>query len=119
MRAELNEKALDDALAALEMARTWSARVISKLESHLRSDEDKPLFRINPLTFASDKNIPEGETIDLFLHATAVGLFEMSWMLVCPLCSCVVESFHSLKGVHNHYHCSSAKRNLRRNWTSS
>jgi class 3 adenylate cyclase len=105
MRAELNEKALDEALTALETARSWSARVISKLESHLRSEGDKSLFRINPLTFAADKNIPEGETIDLFLHATAVGLFEMSWMLVCPLCSCVVESFHSLKGVHNHYHC--------------
>lgn len=46
MRAELNEKALDEGLAALETARPWSARVISKLESHLRSDDDKPLFRI-------------------------------------------------------------------------
>jgi class 3 adenylate cyclase len=105
MGAELNEKALDQGLAALETARTWSPRVISKLESHLRSAEDKPLFRINPFAFAADKNIAEGETIDLFLHATSVGLFEMSWMLVCPLCSCVVESFQSLKGVHNHYHC--------------
>jgi class 3 adenylate cyclase len=105
MGAEMNEKALDQGLAALETARTWSPRVISKLESHLRSAEDKPLFRINPFTFAADKNIPEGEVIDLFLHATSIGLFEMNWMLVCPLCSCAVESFHSLKGVHNHYHC--------------
>jgi class 3 adenylate cyclase len=105
MGAELNEKALDQGLAALETARTWSPRVISKLESHLRSAEDKPLFRINPFAFAAEKNIPEAETIDLFLHATSVGLFEMNWMLVCPLCSCVVESFQSLKGMHNHYHC--------------
>ena len=105
MSAELNEQALDQGLAALETARTWSPRMISKLESHLRSAKDKPLFRINPIAFAADKNIPEVETIDLFLHATSVGLFEMSWMLVCPLCSCVVESFKSLKGVHNHYHC--------------
>ncbi len=96
MGAEMNEKALDQGLAALETARTWSPRVISKLESHLRSAEDKPLFRINPFTFAADKNIPEGEVIDLFLHATSIGLFEMNWMLVCPLCSCAVESFHSL-----------------------
>lgn len=105
MSAVLNETALDAGLAALEMVRTWSPRVISKLESHLRSAEDKPLFRTNPFTFATEKNIQEGEAINLFLHATAVGLFEMSWMLVCPLCSCVVESFHSLKAVHNHYHC--------------
>ena len=59
--------------------------MISKLESHLRSVEDKPLFRINPFTFAADKNIPEGETIDLFSHATSVGLFEMNWMLVPSL----------------------------------
>jgi class 3 adenylate cyclase len=105
MATVLDESALDRGLAALETARVWSPRVISKLENHLRSSDDKPLFRINPFSFAADKNITEVEAIDLFLHATAVGLVEMSWMLVCPLCSCVVESFKSLKGVHNHYHC--------------
>ena len=105
MAADLNEKLLDDRLAALETARPWSPRVISKLESHIRSATDDALFRINPLTFTREKNLSEAETIDLFLHATALGIFEMQCLLLCPLCSCVVESFQTLKGVHNHYHC--------------
>jgi class 3 adenylate cyclase len=48
----------------------------------------------------------EAETIDLFLHASAVGLFTMDWLLLCPLCSCVVGSFSSLRVVDSHYHCS-------------
>jgi hypothetical protein len=50
-------------------------------------------------------HLPENEIIDLFLHATALGLFSMDWSLYCPQCCCVVESFRSLKSLHNHYHC--------------
>jgi class 3 adenylate cyclase len=105
MIAQLDEKLLDERLAALEAVRAWSPRLVSKLESHLRSAPDEALFRINPLTFASERNLSETETIDLFLHATNQRLVEMNWLLVCPLCSCVVESFKELKGVHNHYYC--------------
>ena len=29
----------------------------------------------------------------------------MDWNLFCPKCCCVVDSFRSLKSVHNNYHC--------------
>jgi class 3 adenylate cyclase len=101
----LNEILLDERLAQLEKARPWTPRVVSKLESHIRQAGDEALFRINPLTFAAEKNIPVQEAIDLFLYAAKAGLFGMDWLLLCPPCACVVESFRSLKGVHNHYHC--------------
>lgn len=105
MTGIVSELVLDQRLAALEAARTWSPRVISKLESHVRSADDAGLFRINPIRFAADKNIVESEAIDLFLHGTAQGLFEMDWLLYCPLCSCIVEAFRSLRSVGSHYHC--------------
>lgn len=105
MASSINESLLDERLARLEKAKAWSPRVISKLESHIRAGDEDALFRINPLRFATEKNIPENEAIDLFLHATAVGLFNMDWHLLCTACSCVVESFRGLQGVHNHYHC--------------
>ena len=105
MPEALNEQLLDERLAQLEKARTWSPRLISKLEGHIRSGTDEALFRINPFTFAREKNAPGNEVIDLFLHATVLGLFRMDWALFCPQCCCVVESLRSLKGVHNHYHC--------------
>jgi hypothetical protein len=104
--ASINEQLLDDRLAQLEKARNWSPRLISKLESHIRSADDEALYRINPFSFAKEKNVPANEVIDLFLHATALGLFRKDWALFCPQCCCVVESLRSLRGVHNHYHCS-------------
>lgn len=101
----VNEQLLDERLAALEEARAWSPRLVSKLENHIRTADDQVLFRINVFSFAKERNLPENEVIDLFLHATALGLFSMDWSLLCPQCCCVVESFRSLKGVHNHYHC--------------
>jgi class 3 adenylate cyclase len=101
----LSEPLLDQRMGALEAARTWSPRVLSKLESHVRSSDDAGLFRINPVCFADEKNIAEAEAIDLFLHGTAHGLFETDWLLLCPLCSCVVETFRSLRSVCNRYHC--------------
>ena len=78
---------------------------MSKLESHIRTPEDSALFRINPLRFANEKNIAEVEAVDLFLHGAALGLFDMDWSLICPMCACVVESFRSLASLDNHFHC--------------
>jgi class 3 adenylate cyclase len=105
MIPSVNESLLDERLAQLEKARSWSPRLISKLESHIRSADDEALFRLNPFSFARERSLPENEVIDLLLYATAFGLFTMDWLLLCAQCSCVVESFRSLRGVHNHYHC--------------
>lgn len=109
MTAIVNEGLLDERLARLETARAWSPRLVSKLESHIRAADDEALFRINPFTFARERNLGEDEVIDLLLHATSVGLFGMDWLLVCQKCACVVESLRSLKGVHTHYHCSACQ----------
>ena len=102
----INEAYLEDRLTALEAARDWSPRVASRLESLIRSPADGDLFRVNPLKFAHERNVDEREAIDLFLHATAVGIFIMDWMVLCPLCSSVIESFESLRTINsNHYHC--------------
>ena len=69
MAAEVNEQLLDERLAELEKARAWSPRLVSKLESHIRSADEEGLFRVNPFTFAREKNLKETEIIDLFLYA--------------------------------------------------
>jgi class 3 adenylate cyclase len=103
--AMIDEKKLEERLVALEAAKSWSPRVVSRLETLLRSGTDEALYRINPIQFATEKSIAEAEGIDLFLHACVVGLFDMDWMLVCPMCSDVVESFRSLGKLHTHFHC--------------
>jgi class 3 adenylate cyclase len=101
----IDEKKLEERLVALEAAKSWSPRVVSRLEMLLRSGADEALYRINPVQFATEKSIAEAEAIDLFLHACVAGLFDMDWLLVCPMCSDVVASFRSLNKLHTHFHC--------------
>ncbi len=108
----INEKLLDERLAALESARAWSPRVVSKLESHIRSADDAGLLRINPLAFAAEKGLAEEEAIDLFLHASSLGLFDMNWILICPICSCVIDSFRALKNLQSHCRCTNCHVDL-------
>lgn len=103
--SHLDEALLDDLLAKLESVRSWSPRVISKLENLIHASDDYALFRINPIQFAAEKGIAESEAIDLFLHSTRLGLFEMEWHLVCATCGNVVESFRQMHKLHSTYIC--------------
>ena len=101
----LDDKILDELLGQLESARTWSPRVISKLETLIHTGDDYALFRLNPIQFAAEKGIAEPEAIDLFLYTAKLGLFEMEWHLVCATCGNVVESFRNMHKLHSTYIC--------------
>jgi hypothetical protein len=105
MATLVDERTLDERLARLEATRPWSPRVVSRLEALIRSDDDAALFRVNPFTFASERGLGADEAIDLFLHATAQGVFEMDWLLICPRCACAVESFARLRAVLRRFRC--------------
>ena len=96
MASKVREKILAEKLAALGKARPWSPRLMEKLAGLIRTGTDEKLFRINPIRFASENAVVESESIDLFLHGTRQGLFQMDWNLVCPTCGDSVESFKAL-----------------------
>jgi class 3 adenylate cyclase len=101
----IKESLLESKMTEIEQARIWSPRVISRFETLVRSGDDLSLYRINPLAFARDRAISEAESIDLFLHATRSGLFEMSWDVVCPQSGMVLDSFGALRTLKTHYVC--------------
>lgn len=101
----LDESKFDARLAQLEKSLQWNPRVISRLESFIRTGDDYSLFRVNPLAYAKEKGLEEREGIDLFLYAAIHGIFQMNWNLLCPGCTSVVESFTSLRNLDCHYHC--------------
>jgi class 3 adenylate cyclase len=101
----IQERLLESKMTEIEQARIWSPRVISRFETLVRSGDDLSLYRVNPLAFARDRAISEAESIDLFLHATRSGLFEMSWDVVCPQSGMVLNSFGALRTLKTHYVC--------------
>jgi class 3 adenylate cyclase len=62
---------------------------------------DRKLNRVNPLAFAAGEGFDEEQTVNAFLHAARLGLFEMSWNVLCPGCGGVLDANTSLKTVQS------------------
>ena len=70
MEPTINERLLEQRFEALEASHTWHPRVISRIESHIRTSDDKGLFRMNPVRYAEERGMTEAEAIDLFRAAS-------------------------------------------------
>ena len=76
------------------------------IERHLAEAPDRELNRINVLEFAARYGLPEEAAIAAFLHGARLGLFELSWNVLCPGCGGVLDSNATLKTVHREdYSC--------------
>src|ERR1700693_1367622 len=74
--------------------------VVSAIEALVRDAPDHQLNRINALAFAAKTGLNEERVIAGFLHAARLGLFELSWNVLCPGCGGVLDAGASLKTVH-------------------
>src|SRR5438552_15225342 len=76
------------------------ADVVSAIEALVRDAPDNRLNRINALAFARKAGLNEDRVIAAFLHAARLGLFELSWNVLCPGCGGVLDAGASLKTVN-------------------
>jgi hypothetical protein len=76
------------------------------IEALVREAPDRALNRVNVLDFAVKTRLDEERVIAAFLHAARVGLFDLSWNVLCPGCGGVLDANTSLKTVHtDDYSC--------------
>jgi len=73
--------------------------VAEAAERLVREAPDGALCRINVLDFAGRAKLDEERVIAGFLHATRLGLFDLSWNVLCPNCAGVLETAVTLKTV--------------------
>ena len=79
---------------------------VAALERLVRDAPDRKLSRVNVLDFARCEGLDEERTIAAFLHAAQIGLFDLSWNVLCPSCSGVLDANASLKSVRaGEYYC--------------
>jgi len=82
------------------------AGCVAALERLVRDAPDRRLARINVLDFAQREGLDEERTIAMFLQAAQIGLLDMSWNVLCPSCSGVLDANTSLKNVRSdEYYC--------------
>ncbi|MBV9374752.1 MAG: adenylate/guanylate cyclase domain-containing protein [Alphaproteobacteria bacterium] len=79
---------------------------VAAIETLVQDAPDRALARVNVLDFAAKNGIDEERAISAFLHAARLGLFELSWNVLCPSCGGVIDASVTLKSVNRpEYYC--------------
>jgi class 3 adenylate cyclase len=93
---------MGEAEALFAMLRQSADReTVAALETFVAEAPDRALCRINPLVFAGRHHLDEERVIGAFLHASRLGIFELSWNVLCPGCGGVLDSGATLKTVRS------------------
>jgi class 3 adenylate cyclase len=88
------------------LRRSANAEAVRAVEDLVRNGPDEELARVNALGFAAARDLDEEKVIAALLHASRLGLFEMSWNILCPSCGGVLDANATLKSVRQEdYHC--------------
>src|SRR6202045_3421021 len=73
--------------------------VVDMLERMVRDAPDHALNKMNALDLAAGEGIDEERVIAALLNAVGLGMFEMTWNVMCPSCAGVLSANKSLKTV--------------------
>src|SRR3954447_7393479 len=80
--------------------------VVDMLERMVRDAPDHALNRINVLDLGARENLGEERIIAALLNAVGLGLFEMTWSVMCQSCAGVLSANKSLKTLDSaQYNC--------------
>src|SRR5947209_9957385 len=80
--------------------------VVDMLERMVRDAPDPALNKINALDLAAREGLGEERVIAALLNAVGLGMFEMTWNVMCPSCAGVISANKSLKTLDRaQYHC--------------
>src|SRR5579871_4502919 len=88
------------------LKKTADPAVADAIAHLIKTGEDHELNRINALAFSKDRGLDEERVISGFLHASRLGLFDLTWNVLCPGCSGVLDAHDTLKSLRSDdYHC--------------
>jgi class 3 adenylate cyclase len=62
------------------------APLLDAFEAFVTSAPDEALFRMSPFRYAATHGLSEQDGLELFLHATHVGILDFAWGMLCPGC---------------------------------
>src|ERR1700744_2045248 len=88
------------------LKQTVDPAVADAIVNLIETGEDNELNRINVLDFSNHTGLDEEKVIPGFLHASRLGLFDLSWNVLCPGCGGVLDAHSTLKSLRpEDYQC--------------
>lgn len=74
------------------LKQTADPAVADAIARLVEQGEDFELNRINALDFSKQNGLDEERVISGFLHASRLGLFDLTWNVLCPGCGGVLDA---------------------------
>ena len=102
LRQQLVSKSLSSETSQTE-------RLVDRLLDFIEHRDDSVVARIRPYQLADDWQEPRRLVLETCLYATRVGLLDLQWDLVCPLCRGAKVSSGSLSDITNNVHCNTCR----------
>ena len=88
------------------LGRAADPETVRAITALVREAPDGDLVRLNPLDFADRRGLDPENVIAALLQATRLGIFELSWNVLCSHCRGVIDANASIKGLRqSDYHC--------------
>lgn len=85
------------------------AEVVSRLINFVASADDFAVARIRPYALADKWDLPRRAVLETCLRSTRLGLLDLRWELLCPLCRGAGESGASLSEISSQVHCETCR----------
>ena len=79
--------------------------VVDQLGAHLTMAAPQEVARIRPLAVAERWGVDPDELVRACLHGAFVGLLELHWDLLCPICRISCQVTDTLRAIAEHAHC--------------
>jgi class 3 adenylate cyclase len=83
--------------------------IVERLLDFITVGDDFAVARIRPYQLADSWNISRRLVLETCLRATRVGLLDLRWDLLCPMCRGAEDTGSSLKDIPAEGHCSTCK----------
>ena len=93
------ESPFDSRLDLLRETNLFPPGLIDRLGKWIVTAPDEKLYRIPVLRWAKEVGADENLVLDLFLHATQVGIVDMVWSVLCTQCGMLVNSQGGLRAM--------------------
>lgn len=98
---------MSETAALLDILRqSTDPEMVRAIKRMIDEAPDRALSRINVFAFAETTGLDSEQVIAAFLHAARLGIFDLSWNVLCPGCGGVLDAGATLKHVdHDQYDC--------------
>lgn len=103
--SKIENKRLDSLIYQLKKLIQNYDEIIEKMSDLIRTGDELSLSRMRPFSLSQIWGFPKLNVLKVFLYATRIGILDLKWDVLCPLCRGAKHTSDSLKELENNIHC--------------